>query len=64
LSFGCFIAKPSSGHGIEFSFMGIFGFLFFLKESVQFNVMGLVIGFDLIKPALFLPGIGRIDLNL
>ncbi len=46
--------------GIELSLWGLLGLKLGLDEGVEVNVLGLVAGFDLRRPALKLPGFGRI----
>jgi hypothetical protein len=49
-----------SGTGIEANLFGLFGLKIGWVEGVELNVLGLVVGFDLRRPALKLPGLGRI----
>ena len=48
-----------SGTGIQLSFGGLLGFTIGWIEGVEVNVLGLVAGIDLRRPALKLPGLGR-----
>lgn len=57
---GKLIGKTPSGTGFQFSFYGLFGFLFSRAEGLELNVLGLVTGFNPFEPAIKLPGIGKI----
>ncbi len=48
------------GAGVQLSFLGIGGFLVGLEEGLEVNVLGLTFGIDLNRPALKLPGVGRV----
>jgi hypothetical protein len=52
-----------SGTGVQLSLGGFFGVTVGWVEGIEVNVLGLVAGFDLRRPALKLPGIGRIGLG-
>jgi hypothetical protein len=54
------IAATPSGSGVQLSLFGILGILAGPDEGVELNVLGLVTGIDLRRPALKLPGIGRV----
>ena len=49
-----------SGTGIQLSLLGLVGVLVGVEEGVEVNVLGLTFGVDLLRPALKLPGIGRL----
>jgi hypothetical protein len=49
-----------SGTGIEVSLWGVLGLKLGWIEGFELNVLGLVAGFDLRRPAIKLPGYGRI----
>jgi hypothetical protein len=49
-----------SGTGVEASLWGLLGVKIGWVEGVEVNLLGLVVGFDLRRPALKLPGFGRI----
>jgi len=53
---------PSST-GVQLSIGGLVGVTVGWVEGIEINVLGLVAGFDLRRPALKLPGIGRIGLG-
>ena len=52
-----------SGTGLQLSIGGVLGVTVAWVEGIEFNVLGLVAGLDLRRPALKLPGIGRIGLG-
>lgn len=58
-----FFARAPSATGYQFSFYGIMGVLFALKEGIEINFLGLVLGVDVLHPAIILPGIGRIGVR-
>jgi len=49
--------------GIELSLGGLFGFSLAWIEGLELNVLGLVVGVDIRRPALKLPGFGRIGVS-
>jgi hypothetical protein len=49
-----------SGTGVELNLWGYAGIKLGWVEGVEFNVLGLVAGFDIRNPAIKLPGYGRI----
>ncbi len=56
-----FAGRTPSGSGLQISLGGLFGVSIGWTEGVEVNVLGLVSGFDLIRPALKLPGWGRVE---
>lgn len=52
-----------SGTGIEFNLWGLMGFKVGWVEGFEVNVLGLVAGLDLRRPALKLPGYGRLGFD-
>ena len=52
-----------SGTGIQLSLGGLFGVTIGWVEGVEVNVLGLVAGLDIRRPALKLPGFGRIGVG-
>ena len=48
------------GAGLQISLLGMGGFLVSVEEGFEVNVLGLTFGVDLNRPALKLPGIGRV----
>lgn len=63
LPFGQFLDSSPSGTGLQLSFSGYFGLLLGLEEGIELNVMGLSAGVDFLRPAIKLPGIGRIGFS-
>ncbi len=57
---GQFVSTPPSGKGIQVSLLGLLGVIAGPDEGFELNVLGLVTGFELRRPALELPGIGRV----
>jgi len=54
------IVGPSPSHtGLAFSLYGLVGVMAGWDEGLEVNVLGLVTGIDVRRPALKLPGIGR-----
>jgi hypothetical protein len=45
---------------VQVSLVGLLGLTLGMREGVEVNLLGLVVGLDFIHPALKLPGIGRI----
>jgi len=60
LPFGEMIARAPSGTGYQLSLGGIVGVTAAGEEGLELNVLGLVTGVDVRRPALKLPGIGRL----
>ena len=59
---GIFGLTPS-GTGIQLSLGGLLGVSVGWVEGVEINVLGLVAGIDIRRPALKLPGFGRIGMG-
>ena len=57
---GRIFARTPSGTGYQASIAGLLGLIAGGDEGFELNVLGLVTGFDLARPALKLPGIGRV----
>jgi hypothetical protein len=55
--------RTPSGTGIRFSLGGYLGLTLGWVEGVEINLLGAVIGIDLRRPAIKLPGVGRIGLD-
>ena len=51
-----------SGTGIQLSILGLVGAMAALEEGIEFNLLGLSFGVDLLRPALRLPAIGRLGM--
>lgn len=60
LPFGQFVARTPSGTGYQLSLGGLLGASVARDEGIELNVLGLVVGVDLRRPALKLPGVGRV----
>jgi len=58
---GGFLSRASAG-GWTISLAGFAGVTFGMIEGLQINLFGLVAGVEFGRPALLLPGIGRISL--
>ena len=48
------------GSGVQVSLVGLLGLTLGMREGVEINVLGLVLGLDVLNPALKLPAIGRL----
>jgi hypothetical protein len=59
---GFFAGLAPSGSGIQLSFDGLAGLTVGWIEGVEINILGTVAGLDIRRPALKLPGWGRIGL--
>jgi len=59
---GDFAALTTGGSGVQVSVVGVLGLSLGMREGVELNLLGLVLGLDLAHPALKLPGIGRLGL--
>jgi hypothetical protein len=53
-------AVTPSGTGLQLSLLGLAGVLVGIEEGVELNVLGLTFGLDWNRPALKLPGVGRL----
>jgi hypothetical protein len=59
-----YLGLTDSRTGIELSLWGVLGVKLGWVEGFEFNVLGLVAGFDIRYPALKLPGFGRLGLDM
>ncbi len=57
---GKFLARPPGGKGWQFSVFGLLGGIAGSEEGLEINLLGLVFGIDPLRPAIKLPGVGRI----
>jgi len=60
---GAVFGAAPSGSGYQLSLFGAFGLLVARAEGIELNLLGLNFGFDFRKPALMLPGIGRLGME-
>ncbi len=56
------VGPPPSGTGIQLSLGGLFGVTIAWVEGLEINILGLVAGLDVRRPAIKLPGFGRIGM--
>ena len=54
------VGVTPGGRGVQLSLVGLAGVLIGLDEGVEVNVLGLTFGLDWARPALKLPGVGRV----
>ena len=59
---GSWVGRTPSGTGFQLSLGGYLGLTVGWIEGVELNLFGAVLGFDLRRPALKLPGLGRLGL--
>jgi hypothetical protein len=57
---GQVFARTPSGTGVQASIAGLLGVIAGGDEGFELNVLGLVTGIDFVRPALKVPGIGRV----
>jgi len=60
---GKLFAPSESGSGYQFSLFGLLGATVGVAEGLEVNILGLVFGFDVRRPALKLPFIGRVGMK-
>ncbi len=60
LTDGGLVASAPSGTGYQVSLYGVLGVLGAVEEGIELNLLGLTFGVDILRPALKLPGLGRI----
>ncbi len=58
-----YAGRAPSGTGVQVSVGGLIGATVARVEGLELNVLGLVTGFDVLRPALKLPGWGRVELS-
>lgn len=56
------VGYAPSGTGVQFSILGLVGATLAAEEGVEFNLLGLSFGVDVLRPALRLPAIGRLGM--
>lgn len=54
------VAMAPSGTGVQLSLLGLAGLTVGLEEGIEVNVLGLNLGVDFLRPALRVPGLGRL----
>lgn len=59
---GRYVALTPSGAGVRISLGGYLGLTLGWAEGIELNLLGLVAGIDLRRPALKFPGLGRVGL--
>ncbi len=57
---GSLFSMSESGTGIQVSVFGLLGVTLGLAEGIEFNLLGLSFGVDILRPAIKLPAIGRL----
>ena len=57
---GRLVTVAPGGRGFQLSLFGLAGVIVGVEEGVEVNLLGLVFGIDPLRPAIKLPGIGRI----
>jgi hypothetical protein len=62
LAGGAPIGMAPSGTGLQVSLLGLVGVLGAWDEGVEVNVLGLIFGLDVKRPALKLPAVGRVGI--
>jgi hypothetical protein len=56
-------ALSPSGTGVQVSIFGLLGFTIGAAEGVEVNLLGMVFGFDILRPALKVPFFGRLGMD-
>ena len=59
---GAVAGAVPSGTGYQVSLLGVLGLMAAVDEGVELNVLGLAVGVDFRRPALKLPGVGRVGM--
>lgn len=57
------VAASPSGKGFQISLFGAFGLTMGVAEGLEVNLLGMTFGFDVLRPALKLPFIGRVGME-
>lgn len=63
LTNGSIVESAPSGTGAQVSLYGLLGVTVARQEGLELNVLALNFGIDLLRPAIKLPGIGRIGMK-
>lgn len=61
-SYGLFYGAAPSGQGVQITYDGLFGVTIGWVEGLEINFLGTIAGVDVRRPAIKLPGWGRIGL--
>ncbi len=56
------VALSPSGTGVQLSLLGLAGVTVGVEEGVEVNLLGLNLGIDVLRPALRVPGLGRLGM--
>ncbi|PCI02991.1 MAG: hypothetical protein COB78_11950 [Hyphomicrobiales bacterium] len=62
IGYGNWLSPAPSNTGWQLSFMGYAGIVIAEVEGLEINILGLVAGIDFLRPAIKLPGFGRIGM--
>lgn len=60
---GKVVGGTPSGTGYQVSLFGLLGFTAAREEGLEINILGLSAGVDFLRPALKLPGVGRVGMD-
>ena len=60
---GAVFGRAPSGTGFQVSLYGLLGVIVAASEGLEINVLGLSFGVDVLRPALKLPGVGRLGFD-
>lgn len=63
LTNGALAENAPSGTGIQVSWYGVLGVLAARQEGLELNLLGLSFGIDFLRPAIKLPGVGRLGMS-
>jgi len=58
-----FLSSSPSSRGFQISLYGLLGLTVGLDEGIEFNIIGLNFGIDILRPAIKLPFIGRLGVD-
>ena len=63
LTNGGIVESAPSGTGAQFSLYGLLGITVAREEGLELNILALNFGIDVLRPAIKLPGVGRIGMS-
>jgi hypothetical protein len=63
LTNGGLAENAPSGTGVQVSWYGVLGVLAARQEGLELNLLGLSFGIDFLRPAIKLPGVGRLGMS-